>query len=144
MSALLLLVAATALPDAPPSVPMPVLAHPVERGTVIGPADFTEAPVPVAAVRTALRVVEISGMAAARRLPAGALLRDGDVMPAWTVRRGEQVTLVLKSEGLVISSAGRALDNASAGAPVRVVSLATSKTLSGIADAGGAVRIAGQ
>lgn len=140
----LLLILAAALAQDPATVPMPVLAHAVERGATLGPGDFTEGEVPVATVRSALRVVAITGMAAARRLPAGTLLRDGDVMPPWAVRRGEQVTLILKSEGLVISSNGRALDNAGTGATVRVVALATGKTLSGIAEAGGAVRIAGQ
>lgn len=122
----------------------PVLAHAVERGQVLSKADFEVAQVLPAVARGVLSPAEAAGQEATRRLNAGAPVRAGDLTAPRMVRRGETVTISLVSGGLRITSPGRALGDAGRGEPVRVVSLATNRTLEGVAQATGEVRIAAQ
>lgn len=145
LTALLLAVAATSAPvtEAAP-VLAPVLARVVERGEVLSKADFETARVLPAIARNALSPAEAAGREATRRLNAGAPVRAGDLTAARVVRRGESVTISLVSGALKITSAGRALSDAGRGDPVRVLALATNRTLEGIATAPGEVRLSAQ
>lgn len=141
LTALLLAVAAT---SAPTTEVAPVLARVVERGEVLSKADFETARVLPAIARNALSPAEAAGREATRRLNAGAPVRAGDLTAARVVRRGESVTISLVSGALKITSAGRALSDAGRGDPVRVLALATNRTLEGIATAPGEVRLSAQ
>ncbi|WP_232493714.1 flagellar basal body P-ring formation chaperone FlgA [Novosphingobium kaempferiae] len=119
----------------------PVLARTVERGEVLSRTDFGTAPVSPAIARGALSPLEAAGQEATHRLNAGAPVRAADVAPPRLVRRGENVTIALVSGALRITSPGRALADAGKGDPVRVLNLATNRTLEGVAAASGEVRI---
>lgn len=142
-AALLLAVAPVTAPPsgAPASEAAPVLARTVERGEVLSRADFETARVLPTVARNALSPAEAAGLEAARRLNAGAPVRAGDLVSARVVRRGEAVTISLVSGALRITAAGRALGDAGRGDPVRVMSLATNRTLEGVALAAGEVRV---
>jgi flagella basal body P-ring formation protein FlgA len=58
------------------------------------------------------------------------------------VRRGQPVTLVVRSGTLTISAQGRALSDGRAGDLVRVVS-SSSRTIDGIVEGPGTVRVGG-
>jgi flagellar basal body P-ring formation protein FlgA len=79
-----------------------------------------------------------------RRLNAGAPVRSSDLTAPRVVRRGDAVTIAVVSGALRIASPGRALADAARGDNVRVVSLATNRTLEGVAAAPGEVRITAQ
>ncbi|MGK6356707.1 flagellar basal body P-ring formation chaperone FlgA [Sphingomonas sp. DT-207] len=123
-------------------VPVAVLAHPVEKGTRLEAADFAVEPRALASARGALRAEDAAGMEASRRLAAGAIVRRSDVMQPQLVRRGEPVTIRIVSGSLVITTGGRALGSGGQGEMVRVVANATSRTLDGIVDGSGTVRVA--
>lgn len=123
-------------------VPVAVLAHPVEKGTRLEVADFAVEPRAPAAARGALRAEDAAGMEASRRLAAGAVVRRSDVTQPQLVRRGEPVTIRIVSGALVITAGGRALASGGQGEMVRVVANATSRTLDGIVDGSGTVRVA--
>jgi len=135
MSALLLLLAAAAADPAG----VPVLAHRVERGDVLSAADFENQPRPAAT--GALTPAQAAGREAVRPLMAGAVVRAGDLVLPRLVRRGEPVTVAWRQGGLVITAAGRALSAGGLGEPVRVVTTATNRTLDGVVEGSGAVRI---
>ncbi|HUD30084.1 MAG TPA: flagellar basal body P-ring formation chaperone FlgA [Novosphingobium sp.] len=141
MFAALLLAAAVAGAQGPATAPVPVLARTVERGEVLSPTDFETARVLPATARNALSPADAAGREAVRRLNAGAPVRAGDVTSARVVRRGDSVTIAVVSGAMRITSAGRALSDAGRGEPVRVVSLATNRTLEAVAAAPGEVRI---
>ncbi|WP_213982636.1 flagellar basal body P-ring formation chaperone FlgA [Sphingomonas sp. dw_22] len=123
-------------------VQVAVLQQAVARGERIEAADFAiEARAPAAA-RGALTIERATGMEAARNLPAGAIVRQNDVMRPQLVHRGDPVTIRIVSGTLVITASGRALGNAAAGDPVRVVITATNRTLDGVVEGSGTVRIA--
>ncbi|TGX54192.1 flagellar basal body P-ring formation protein FlgA [Sphingomonas gei] len=123
-------------------VQVAVLSHPIEKGTRLESGDFdSEARAPAAA-RGALSADDASGMEAARNLTAGNIVRRSDLMKPQLVRRGEPVTIRIISGGLVITSSGRALNGGGQGEMVRVVTNTTNRTLDGMIDGSGSVRIA--
>ena len=134
---LLLLVAAA--PEA--DVRVAVLAHSVEKGDRLAAADLTDALTPATAARGGLALADIAGMEASRRIAAGSVVRDADLVRPQLVRRGEQVTLSIRRDGLVITSAARALASAALGETVRVVTLSTNRTVDAVVEGSAAVRI---
>jgi flagella basal body P-ring formation protein FlgA len=136
---------ATAQSVTPPeTVAAPVLDHPVAKGDLLAASDFVTQDVPAVQARTLPRLKDIVGMEAARALQAGAMVRASDVIRPQLVRRGEPVTIALRQGGLSITTAGRALGNGAAGEFVRIVSLSTNRTLDGVVEATGLVRVAAQ
>ncbi len=142
MLALLLLAAAATSPA--PMEAAPVLARAVDRGEVLSTSDFETGRVLPAIARNALSPAEAAGQEAVRRLNAGAPVRSSDLTAPRVVRRGDAVTIAVVSGALRIASPGRALADAARGDNVRVVSLATNRTLEGVAAAPGEVRITAQ
>lgn len=123
-------------------VDTPVLNRAVERGERIGASDLSTEKRPVAQARGALGAGEVTGMEATRRLAAGTVLRRGDVAAAQVIHRGDDVTIAFQTPTMRISTAGRALANGGVGDPVRVVSLATNRTLDAVVEGAGRVRLA--
>jgi flagella basal body P-ring formation protein FlgA len=131
--------AAAPLPDA--DVMVVVLDHPVDAGDLLDASDLVEKMLAPGVAQGALRPRDIAGMEAARRLAAGSVVRSTDITRPQLVRRGEPVTITIGSGALIISTMGRALASGAAGASVRVVATSTNRTLDGVVDGPGAVRI---
>ena len=119
-----------------------VLDHAVEPPDRLAASDFVDSRMPAAAARGALGLHDLVGMEVTRRLAAGSIVRTSDIIRPQLVRRGEPVTITVRSGALLISTAGRALSGGAAGAVVRVVSVATNHTLDGIIEGPGMVRVA--
>jgi flagella basal body P-ring formation protein FlgA len=139
MSALLALLLRVAAPAE--DVPVAVVQQPVARGERIEAGDVVVETRPEGAARGALSLAETVGMEATRALSPGTLLRRGDVMKPQLVKRGEPVTAKIVSGAMVITAAGRALGGGAQGDPVRIVVTATNRTIDGIVDGSGSVRI---
>jgi len=123
-------------------VTVPVLDHAIAKGDVLAAGDFVAKEMSTAEARGAPALRDIVGMEAQRALSAGALVRASDVIRPQLVRRGEPVTITLRDGGLSISTEGRALGSGAAGDFVRVVSLSTNRTLDGVVEGTGAIRVA--
>ncbi|WP_431469884.1 flagellar basal body P-ring formation chaperone FlgA [Sphingosinithalassobacter sp. LHW66-3] len=119
-----------------------VLDRAVVRGELLAAGDFSFESLPAAAARGALGADEAAGMEARRNLREGAVVRRSDVQPPQLVRRGEPVTIRVVRGAMVIATSGRALSNGGEGDLVRVVATSTNRTLDGIVDGSGSVRIA--
>ncbi|HYZ48202.1 MAG TPA: flagellar basal body P-ring formation chaperone FlgA [Sphingomonas sp.] len=137
---LTLLLSQLVVASAPPLVDVPVLTRAVERGEILSLDHFTTAERAAAQARGALSPQAAKGMEAAHRLMEGTIVRATDVTKPQLVRRGEPVTITMRSGGLTITTAGRALGNGAAGELVRVVA-STNRTLDGVVEGSGAVRI---
>ncbi|WP_380874011.1 hypothetical protein ACFB49_45250 [Sphingomonas sp. DBB INV C78] len=135
---------AGAAPAAAATVDAPVLARTVEKGEILSAGDFVVAPVMASIARSAIQPQAAAGKEAVRRLAAGAPVRTNDVVRPRLVRRGEAVTIALVSGPLTITSAGRAMTDGGAGDNVRVLNTSTNRTLDGIVEPSGRVRVAGQ
>jgi flagella basal body P-ring formation protein FlgA len=132
------LLAGQALPEI---VEAPVLDRMVERGEILSAGDFTTEPLSPSQARGAMTPDAVSGMEASRRLRAGAIVRANDVIAPRLVRRGEPVTINIRSGGLTITTAGRALADGAMGDLVRVVASSTNRTLDAEVEASGSVRV---
>ena len=135
------LLALLATQAAPLGVDTPVLSHTVERGDIVAAGDFTTEARPASQGRGAISAQAAAGMEAARRLSAGAVVRSTDLIAPRLVRRGESVTIYLRSGGLTITTEGRALDSGAARDRVRVVASSTNRTLDAVVEGSGAVRV---
>lgn len=121
----------------------PTLNRPVERGRVLSLQDFSTTSIPARAATALAPVETLIGKAASRSLQAGALLRSGDVMDPQMVYRGSIVTVNVRMGGILITSSGRALNDAEFGMPVRVLSSVSNRTLDAVAEGPGAVQLVG-
>ena len=129
---------------APAAAEVPVLVRDVEKGELLSAGDFAVEPRPPAQARGALDIGAAAGKEALRRLRAGSPVRSGDLIRPQLVRRGEPVAITVRSQGLTISAQGKALSSGAQGELVRVINLATNRTLDGIVEKAGSVRIAAQ
>lgn len=127
--------------SAPTLAETPVLGRFVDKGELLSASDFASAALTMAQARDALTPSQAAGMEAARRLNAGSAVRRSDLIKAQLVRRGEAVSIALRSGGLSIVSEGRALSGGGLGDLVRVVSLSTKRTLDATVDGSGSVRL---
>ena len=119
-----------------------VLTRSIVRGDTLTAADFAREDVPGSRSRDALDADAAIGMEAARNLRAGSVLRSRDVVEPRLVRRGDQVSISLRNGALTIGATGRSLDDGARGDRVRVFSETTNRTLEGIVEAPGRIRIA--
>ena len=126
-----------------PQVDVPIMARRLEAGTVIGETDLDT--MTVAADRLGPDLVrtkgELVGKEAKRPLPQGATVAARDLQAAQLVKRGTLVTMIVERGALRITAKGRALTDAAAGQPVRLMNLQSNKTVEGLVDATGDVHI---
>lgn len=139
---------AGAVPAAAQTVPaaaeVPVLVRDVEKGELLSAGDFAVEPRPLGQARGALDIDKAAGKEALRNLRAGSTVRSGDVIRPQLVRRGEPVSINVRSGGLTITAQGKALSGGAQGDLVRVINTATNRTLDGVVEKAGSVRIAAQ
>lgn len=122
---------------------VPVLARRVDRGTVIGPGDIAYKTVDRKRVRDGFvrDAGDLIGMEAQRTLSADRPLRVRDIGEPTLVHRGDRVTMVYRLGGLTLSAAGRAQENGSAGADIRVINTRTKTTVVGVVAPDGTVTV---
>lgn len=118
-----------------------VLVRSIGRGEVLSERDFVSEELSPAQARGFLPMQEAAGLEARRPLRSGSPVRNGDVTEPRAVRRGEPVTIRLRTGALTISAPGRALGDAALGEPVRVFSESTKQTLDAFVESAGVVRI---
>lgn len=69
------------------------------------------------------------GQTSRRSLRAGEVLRSGQLVAPQVVKRGDQVLMVAKHDGIEVSMAGEALDAGARGAVVRVRNVASGQVV---------------
>ena len=134
--------AAQTAPAAATEVEVPVLVRDVAKDELLSASDFAVEPRPASQVRGALEIGSAAGKEALRQLRAGSVVRSGDLIKPQLVRRGEPVSITVRNGGLTITAQGRALSGGGQGDLIRVVNTTTNRTLDGIVDKTGSVRIA--
>jgi flagella basal body P-ring formation protein FlgA len=128
----------------PAETPVAVLTRAIARGDILSATDFELQPRAAVAARGVLAADAASGREAVRALPAGTMVRAGDLVAPRLVRRGEAVTLSLQGRGFAITTAARALAAGGMGDVVRVVALSTNQSVDGVVTGAGSVRVAAQ
>jgi flagellar basal body P-ring formation protein FlgA len=135
LAALLLLLA-----TAPPATAGTVVAARTIRATeIFGPGDVSlaEGDTPGAASEVSM----VLGQEARVMLYAGRPVRLDQIGPPALVERNQMVSLIYAAGGLRIVTEARVLDRAAEGEAVRVMNLASRKTVMGIVQPDGSVTV---
>lgn len=105
------------------TVELPVLSRSLKRGEIIGDDDiewlaWQAKRIPRDAVTD---VADIVGMAAKRSLRPGVPVRERDVQEPVIVAKGASVSLVYRTEFMVLTAGGKALEDGAMGSIIRVL-----------------------
>jgi flagellar basal body P-ring formation protein FlgA len=120
-----------------------VAAKQIERGNIISDNDLTQVDISSQPRRIGqLDPGNIVGFEARRTIAAGQPLYGQDVQKPLMVKRNQLVTLVLSRSGLAIATSGKALNDGSKGAMVRVQNMNSKQVIEGEVAADGVVRVA--
>ncbi|MFC0250574.1 flagellar basal body P-ring formation chaperone FlgA [Massilia consociata] len=107
-----------------------VTAAPIGPNQVLGDADVTLERRDVTLISDAIGVPEDAvGRSSRRSLRAGEVLRSGQLAAPILVKRGDQVLMVARTDGIEVSMAGEALDAGAQGAVVRVRNVASGQVV---------------
>ena len=114
---------------------IPVLKNSVRRGDIIGAADINLIDVPSTEIMdgTLLKAENLIGMTPGRIVYAGKPVLDRDIQRPQVLARGDFITLIYNSGMMTLTTKGKAMTNAAQGDIVRVVNIASSRTLQGVA-----------
>lgn len=112
-------------------IAVPVLTRQLRKGAVIRGADVELRKIPRSNLSqyTLLERSDIVGMAARYTLRPGVAIRKSDVRPPLLVRRGEIVTMEIRTPYILITVRGRALDSGARGDTIRLRNTHSKKTL---------------
>ena len=126
-------------------VELPVAAHRMMPGDLIGPRDIQTARLRAAAVREATVQVAAQAVGMVMRHPvgAGAPLLLADLGRPMAVRKGENVQMLLDGNGISVSAQGVAMDAGSMGERVRVLNAASRAIVEGEVMGNSQVRVSG-
>ncbi len=122
---------------------VPVLAHPVPAGQVIGHSDIDWISVRADRVRADAMMDPdaMAGLAARRALRPGEPVRAYDLQAPVVVARGETVNLVFSVPGLRLTARGRALEDAGENEIARFVNLQSNRTIDAMVEGPGRARV---
>jgi flagellar basal body P-ring formation protein FlgA len=120
-----------------------VTAKPIERGATISADDLTTVDISNQPRRVGtLEASAIIGLETRRNIAAGQPLYGQDVQRPLMVKRNQMVTLLLSRSGLAIATSGKALNDGSKGAMVRVQNVSSKQIIEGEVATDGVVRVA--
>lgn len=125
------------------TVPALVPVRRLAAGEVIAEADLTHADIPLTTLTgAALRLRgELVGKEVQRALLAGRPVGAASVREPRAVRRGEQVLIAYSGDGIDLTAPGRALQDGILGDQVRVVNLASNRTITAAVAGSGRVTV---
>ena len=125
------------------TVELPVLAHTVNRGDIIGQHDseWREQEVSRDLIGYVTDELKIIGKEARKHLRSGNPLRSSDLISPQIIERGQTVDLVARSSGLLVNMQGKALANGAEGDRLLVQNTSSGKKVEGLVMASGTVLI---
>lgn len=125
------------------TVPVPIPTHRLMPDTILDKADFRVVPLPYQRLSrfTITDIKQLAGMQVRQVLSADRPVLTQQVSPPLVVDRGARVSISYNHGRLTLTAPGRAITGAEAGQPVRVVNLASNRTVTGIARPGGIVEV---
>jgi flagellar basal body P-ring formation protein FlgA len=121
-----------------------VLRHAVEREALLSGADVSVETRTVTGLDAAFLSdpAELRGRFVRRTLAAGTTLTVDMLTPNYLVRRGQEVVLLAGADGIEVRASGRALEDAPAGAHLKVQNLSSMRVVEGVVTGAEQVRVA--
>jgi flagella basal body P-ring formation protein FlgA len=125
------------------TLPVPVPTHRILPDAILSKADFRKVPLPYQRLNrfVVTDLHHLAGMQVRQVLSAGRPVLTQQVSPPLVIDRGARVAISYIHGRLALTAPGRAITSAEAGKPVRVVNLASNRTVTGIARPGGIVEV---
>lgn len=121
-------------------VDVTVLVRSVERGTVLRAEDISLEQRPRNEVTADLiGAIPAAGKAIKRAMRAGQILREADLSRPEIVHRGESVVIVYRTDGIFLTTRGKAEEGGAMGDVINVVNLQSKRTLQGVVTGPGEV-----
>ncbi len=122
---------------------VPVLAHHLASGDIIGDKDLQWVWMDERRLGedTLVEISQVVGQELRREQSDGDPLRARDVIPPRLVKRGALVTLKVETPYLLVTTQGRALQDAALGETVRVTNTQSSRVIEGVVDRSGVVHV---
>lgn len=123
------------------NVPVPVVTRRIQPDEIVASNDIQMIDMPWARVH-AFAITDydkLNGMQVRRMLVPGRPIHAQSVIPPIVVSRGERVTIELQYGPLQLTAKGKAISDAHLGQELRVVNLASNKTITAVARADGIV-----
>jgi flagellar basal body P-ring formation protein FlgA len=123
---------------------MPVLSHSVAPGETIAARDIETIALPADRLNQTFvaAAAELVGKTPRRSIRPGEPIRPSDIQTPIVIRRGELVTVVLKSATLLLTAQAKALEDGIQGQAIRVSNTRSGKTLDATVSSPGTVVIA--
>lgn len=124
---------------------IPVLARRLDAGTTVSEADLTFISMPAERISQDMldQTSAIVGNELRHDMAEGASLRSRDIIPPRLVTRGSFVEMRIETPYMVITAQGRALQDGGKGDVVRVTNTRSKRTVEGIIEGPGVVRVRG-
>ncbi len=125
-------------------VEVPVLRRTIRRGEVIQASDVKWTEMRATRVRQPAIAdpADIVGLAARRMLRAGQPLRPGDLRTPVVVAKGANVTMTYRTKFMVLTVAGRALEDGGVGETIRVLNTQSNTVIDAVVERSGVVVVA--
>jgi flagella basal body P-ring formation protein FlgA len=113
------------------------------RGAVIGADDLELRALDLGSIAGGYFIdpTLVAGLELRRALAPGAVVAPAQVSPIMSVRRGDQVQILLRAGGLEVSSTGKALGNGAIGERIQVRNLKSRKVVEGQVEGPGLVSV---
>ena len=137
-------VAFSAFADADPNkVDVAVPAHDISRGAVLTESDLAYASIPALRANDSIvkAIADAAGMEVRRALRAGEFIRTSDLKRPTVVAKGSSVTMTFESEGLLLTSVGRAMADGGQGEIISVLNPTSFRQVQAMVIAPGKVRV---
>ncbi len=114
------------------SAQIPVAAHTLERGSIISDSDLDVLDEPANSHRIGLADhTSLVGKELKRTIASGQPIYSTDIKTPDLVKRDELVTMLVARGGMTIAATGKALENGSKGAHIRVQNVASKQIVEG-------------
>lgn len=125
------------------TVPVPVPTRRILPGEVLSRDDFRTVELPYARLGafSVTSLDRLEGQQVRQTLAEGRPVQEQAVSPPQVIGRGARVSIRFTSGGMTLTAPGRAITAAEADQVVRVVNLASDRTITGIARPGGIVEV---
>lgn len=113
------------------------------RGSLIQQQDFTQKQMDLSQLRYGYYTDfnEVSGKTLKRHLARGAVLTPAAIAITKVIKRGEHVTIIAETGGIMVRAAGQALEDGGVGDIIRVKNLNSRKVIEARVDGPGRVKI---
>ena len=124
-------------------VKVPVLREPMRKGTVISKYDIEYKAISRRSLtgEIMLSAENLIGMTPRRVLLADSPINSNEIEQPKAVAKGESITMIFNNRGLTLTAKGQALEDGAKGDKIRVINIASNRTIDATVSGNGEVHV---